>query len=283
MYEIVLSTPGFVNEQLFADMKEAGIKHIEISVDKWKSEQLNYDDLKKWSDKYGINLWSFHLPFWPFNEIDISSPDMAEESIMYLSGYIREGARIGIDKFIIHASGEPICEQDRETRMECAKRSLYILAETAKEYGAVICVEDLPRTCLGRSSLDMKELLSAHPDLVACFDTNHLLDEKIEDFINAIGDKIVTTHISDYDFNNERHWLPGEGDIDWHSLISSLHKVGYSGVWLYEIDFNCPWTLKRDRDLVCRDFADNARELFEGKIPTPLGVRIDGLKHWTKD
>ena len=282
MLEIGLSTPGFVNEQLFADMARAGIKHIEISVDKWKSEQLNYAELKAWSQKYGVNLWSFHLPFWPFDEIDISHPDMAEKSIEYLTGYIRKASAIGIDKFIIHASGEPIAENDRKSRMECAKKSLCTLAEIAKECGSIICVEDLPRTCLGRSSQDMKELLSAYGDLRACFDTNHLLDEKITDFIHALGDKIVTTHISDYDYNNERHWLPGEGDINWQELISALESEKYDGVWLYEIDFGCPRTIKRDRDLCPKDFADNANALFEGKALNPLGKRIDGLLHWTK-
>ncbi len=282
MYEIGLSTPGFVNEQLFSDMAKAGIRHVEISVDKKQSEALDYGKLKEWSQKYGVNLWSFHLPFWPFTEIDISSPDIAEKTIAYLSEYIKKASEIGIDKFIIHASGEPIDEGDRALRMETSKKSLYALCEEAKKYGSVICVEDLPRTCLGRSSSDILELLSAHPNLRVCFDTNHLLDEKITDFIHSVGDKIVTTHISDYDFNNERHWLPGEGDIDWLGLISALESVNYKGIWLYEINFDCPWTIKRDRDLVCEDFANNASELFKGNIPAPLGKRADGLVHWTK-
>jgi molybdenum cofactor biosynthesis enzyme MoaA len=47
MYEIGLSTPGFINEQLFANMAEAGIKHIEISVDKGQSDALDYGKLKE--------------------------------------------------------------------------------------------------------------------------------------------------------------------------------------------------------------------------------------------
>lgn len=282
MFELGLSTPGYVNEQLFIDCKDAGIKHLEISVDKWKSEQLDFAQLKAWSEKYNVNLWSFHLPFWPFDEIDISNKELAEKSINYLSEFIKKGSEIGINKYVIHASGEPIAEDDRKSRMECAKKSLYTLAELAKEYGSVILVEDLPRTCLGRNSNDMMELLSAHPDLRACFDTNHLLDEDIVEFIHVLGDKIVSTHISDYDFNNERHWLPGEGDINWQELIKALKDVNYQGIWLYEINFGCPSTIKRDRDLTCKDFADNIKELALGNIPRPIGIRVDGLKHWTK-
>ena len=282
MFELGLSTPGYVNEQLFIECKETGIKHLEISVDKWKSEQLDFSQLKAWSEKYNVNLWSFHLPFWPFDEIDISSEELAEKSVNYLSEFIKKGSEIGINKYVIHASGEPIAEEDRKSRMECAKKSLYTLAELAKEYGSVVLVEDLPRTCLGRNSNDMMELLSAHPDLRACFDTNHLLDEDIVEFIHVLGDKIVSTHISDYDFNNERHWLPGEGDINWQELIKALKDVNYQGIWLYEINFGCPSTIKRDRDLTCKDFADNISQLAEGRMPLPLGKRVDGLKHWAK-
>ena len=282
MYEIGLSTPGFINERLFSDMADAGIKHIEISVDKRQSDALDYGKLKEWSEKYGVSLWSFHLPFYPFSEIDISNPLLAERSVEYFKGFIEKASRIGIRKYVIHASSEPIDEKDRRARMECAKNSLFKLAEIAKEYDSIICVEDLPRTCLGRSSDDILELISVHENLRVCFDTNHLLDEEIVKFIHRVGDKIVTTHISDYDFNNERHWLPKEGDIDWQELISALKDVNYGGIWLYEIDFGCPWTIKRDRDLCPKDFFDNAKALFEGKTPILLGKRVDGLLHWTK-
>lgn len=280
MYRIGLSTPGFVSEQLFSDCRDAGISYIEISLSMDLSDKLDFEKLKEWSEKYGVKLWSFHLPFYPVSIIDISREDISDNSVEYLTEFIKKGSFIGIDKYIIHASGEPIEESDRKKRMMCAKRSLDRLAKAAAEYSSIICVENLPRTCLGRDSSDMAELLSANDSLRACFDTNHLLDEDITEFINALGDKIITTHISDYDFKNERHWLPGEGDIDWQSLINALKNVNYSGIWLYEIGLGSPWTLKRDRDLTCRDFSDNARALFSGSTPAPLGNRVEGLKHW---
>jgi sugar phosphate isomerase/epimerase len=92
------------------------------------------------------------------------------------------------------------------------------------------------------------------------------------DYINDVGNTIVTTHISDYDFKDERHWLPGEGKIDWQKLLGALKNIGYSGVWLYEMDLTPPWTINRDRDLICQDFKDNAEAIFKGKAPKPLGM-----------
>ena len=90
------------------------------------------------------------------------------------------------------------------------------------------------------------------------------------DFVRAVGKKIVTTHVSDYDFVDEKHWLPGEGKVDWQALVQALKDVGYNGPWLYEIGFECPNTLWRERDLTCEDFANNAAEIFENRPPHVL-------------
>ena len=79
----------------------------------------------------------------------------------------------------------------------------------------------------------------------------------------------------DYDYIDERHWLPGEGDIPWYDLYKTLLEVGYTGAWMYEISPKCPKTILRDRDLTCADFARNANEIFTGKPLTVFSQRID--------
>jgi sugar phosphate isomerase/epimerase len=152
--------------------------------------------------------------------------------------------------------------------------------EIARRYGAVIAVEDLPRTCLGNTAAEIAELISVHPDLRVCFDTNHLLTEDAADFVRALGDKIITTHVSDYDFLNERHWLPGEGKLDWQSIVNALREVNYSGTWLYELGFDCPKTLIRERELTCEDFSRNAAEIFENRPLTVISTVMPDLKSW---
>ncbi len=279
MYKIGLSTPSSeeICEEFFKQCAESGISHIEISVSDALSRNLDYEKIKEWAQKYGVVLWSFHLPFWPFSEIDISKPELAANTVEYLKGYIDKASKIGIDKFIIHASGEPIESSERALRMETAKKSLAALAEYASLHGAVIAVENLPRTCLGRNSSDIKELLSSHPALVSCFDTNHLLGQDFSEYLDEVGDKIVTLHVSDYDFKDERHWLPYEGKIDWQKMISKLKEINYTGVWLYEIELNAPWTIVRDRRLNMQDFVSNAKCVFTGKKPSFLGTPKENL------
>ncbi len=89
-----------------------------------------------------------------------------------------------------------------------------------------------------------------------------------------------TTDYHYYDRVNERHWLPGEGVIDWQELLDELKKINYSGVWLYEINLKCPDSIIRDRDLTPDDFVRNAKELFKGKAPTVFPRPVKKLGFW---
>ena len=280
--ELGLSSCGKpMNEDTFRSYIQNGIKHMEISPQEAVYDNFDYRNAEKLAKQFGINLWSYHLQFSPFKKIDISSPDEAlrKSTIEILTEQMKKAADIGIDKFIIHASGETIANEERHVHMEKAKESLKELAENAASLGGVIAVEDLPRSCLGNCSDDILELISVDDRLKVCFDTNHLLKQDNCEFIKAVGDKLITTHISDFDFINERHWLPGEGKIDWQALISTLHKVNYNGVWLYEIRFKCPKTIYR-RDLTCEDFARNYNELMNNKTPTIFSTHKENLGMW---
>jgi sugar phosphate isomerase/epimerase len=265
--------------ETFAAYKAAGICAMEISTSKKETADLiDFNQAKALAEQYGIQLWSFHLPFAPFAEIDISVPELAESTVQYFCSLINKAAAVGIKIVVIHPSGEPIAESDRSMRLACAKKSLAVLADYADTKGVTIAVEDLPRTCLGRCSSDILALISAHPSLRVCFDTNHLLNESIHDFIMKTGSKIITTHISDYDTTDERHWLPGEGVIDWHKLHADLVSVGYSGYWLYELSLrgSTP-TVDRQRPLTHDDLKRNFDEITAHKPITTVGQGKKGL------
>jgi len=90
------------------------------------------------------------------------------------------------------------------------------------------------------------------------------------DFIRKVGKKIITTHVSDYNFINEQHWLPGEGENDWQAIYQALQEVGYTDVWLYELGFGSTKKITRERALTCEDFVRNAKEIFEGREITVI-------------
>ena len=290
MYKVGISSwssaanGGFeLDEASFIKLKEAKIDAIEIAKPADEYKYINYKEVETLARKYDIDLWSYHLPlqFDPLPEINPASLDkeIRQNTIHYLSELVRKGADIGIDKFVIHASGEPV-RVDREEKRKYALEVLDTLAELAHQNGAIICVEDLPRSCLGNTAEDMLSLLAANDKLKVCFDTNHLLKDDNINFMDKLADKIVTLHVSDYDFINERHWLPGEGKIDWIGFMKKFNSIGYKGVWMYEVSLKCPKSIIRDRNLNFNDFYDNAMSLFAGKQPESIGRPIENLGMW---
>lgn len=281
---IGLSTCGNVpTAELFSEYSKAGIDAMEISLKRDGCERIDFRETEKNAKDCGVKLWSFHLPF----STDRFSPDIASLdmslrrlSIDFQTELIKKASDIGIGVFVIHPCLEPVADEDRTERMSAAKDSLAELAEVAGKAGGVLAVEDLPRSCLGRNAAEIEELISADPRLRICFDTNHLLTETPESFVRKFKDKILTLHVSDYDNVNERHWLPGEGIIDWHILYDALTKEGYTGPWLYELGFDCPKTIYRKRRLCCEDFVRNANEIFDGKPLTVISTPKPGIGMW---
>ena len=269
----------YLNEAFFAKMKASGVEAVEISCATGDYDKLDYAAIKAAADKEGITLWSFHYPFGYYNIASLKE-GRCEETVAYHSELTRKASAIGIKRFVIHASGEPIAPEDREECMRRAKKSLAALSAVAKECGAVIAVEDLPRSCLGNCHEDILELIGDDPTLGVCFDSNHLTCERGEDFLAVMGHRLVTVHISDFDFVNERHWLPGEGKVDWQSMMQALDATGYDGVFLYELSFESTGTIERKRPLEPSDFAKNAAELAAGLDPTPVDTPYSDLDMW---
>lgn len=257
-----------LTEPFLASLQEAGVDGIEVStayLDEAMAEDYRY--LPALAAKYGIALWSYHIPFSPFDRIDPSHKDHAAFTVDAFSELIKMKSELGFGRVVIHPSGEPIADEDRVERMKVAKESFAKLAKIAASCGVVIAIEDLPRTCLCRNSDEMLDLLSVDPTLRTCFDTNHLLTEDPADFARKVGSKIVTTHVTDCDFINERHWYPGEGKINWPALMRALDEVGYNGPFIYELGLTAS---EFHRALTPADLVSTAHEIFAYKTPTRL-------------
>ena len=278
MFRVGLSSDGFeLTEENFKLLRESKIDIIEV-----RKPVIDFEAIKVWSVRYGVELWSCHLPFTPFKEINIATSDQSlrERSIQLYTELIQKGTDVGIKKFVVHPSGKINPEDDRAECIKYSMQSLDQLAEIAHQYGAVIAVEDLPRNCLGNTIAELAQIISANNKLRICLDTNHLLQDDNVEFIKRFGDKIATLHVSDYDFLNERHWLPGEGQLDWQGILAALKEVGYSGPWMYEMYLGSTKNIIREKDLSFSDIYDNAMSLFANKKPKVMGTIVEGLGGW---
>ena len=279
MKQLGISLGRFPTDEIFASLAEAGIGCVEISILGEEIERLlpESENIRAMAKRHGICLWSMHLPFGR-ETMNLCAPDAAERerTLALQIKHLGIAHALGIERVVIHG-GIPLPQTEREKYFELAKKNIAALQVEASRLGITVCVETLMPSCIGRNSSEILEILDMHPDLRVCLDPNHLLGEDHVGLIRRIGDRIVTTHISDYDFIDERHWLPGEGKIDWPKLIGALASVGYQGPILYEVNpWKTPPTIER-RPLSLADYRENYEKLLKKEMPMAIGSPIESV------
>ena len=241
--------PVFGEERMKA-LYDAGIHNIELTG----SGTNHFADIdflhsaKKhvaFAASYDVTIRTLHLPFVPFEKVDACHLDKSvRDSFVKIQGEImRAGADAGIRTMIVHPSGEPYEVHTRGTRLGNTIDSLGRLLRVAEECGVTLCCENLPRTCMCSYIHEMQTVLSALPTLCACFDFNHSLYDDNVEYLRAIAPRVRALHVSDYDREDERHWLPMKGVNDWNALLSVLEENDYSGYFNYEVSSASPFEI----------------------------------------
>ena len=219
-----------LSEEALYRWAEAGIEAIEYYTE---CDRNAYGEVPRWAKNAGIEVWSRHLPFIHKN-FTYPDPERNRSSMQTLLQSIDEAAQSGVKVIVVHPSNEPIPEDKRGEYMARCVEGMGTLLERCRSYGLTLAAENLPRTCLLRDSDEVLYLMGQLPGLKLCVDTNHLLKEPHRDFIRRVAPYLVTTHVSDYDFTDEKHWMPMEGKIDWKELLNELEKADYHGPLIYE-------------------------------------------------
>jgi sugar phosphate isomerase/epimerase len=138
---------------------------------------------------------------------------------------------------VIHAGVVGDGQPPADNRKSSIARSLEELAPLASDAGVRLAVEVIPNSLSGASALvtlieDELDL----PGLGICMDVGHArLMGDVVDAIEACSGHIVTTHLHDNRGTTDDHLIPGQGVIDWEAATLAFQKVGYDGVWMFEL------------------------------------------------
>lgn len=223
-------------------MSELGFDGAElVTLGPWNREEEieNYPLVRRaveiLNDR-GLKLNTVHLPFaclfWEFSSLDEEYRKASVESVKWAISHY-EGNMPNC--FVIHPDKKPACVEERPARLEQLKKSMYEICEFVP---ANVCVENMTNDGMLNVSSEALELLDAVPKLNMVIDVNHPLFESPVHYIEAIGRRIKNVHISDRDEVKERHYMPGEGILPWQEIIGALDKVGYNGVFNFEVNSN---------------------------------------------
>lgn len=212
-----------------------------------------------------LRVWSIHLPFGGAVDPAEINERRRAENMERIRGLIDGTAELGAAVYVIHGSAEPVGDTERARALEAAGRSLEDLTSHMAPFGLTLALENLPRSCIGRTTEEIGFLLEHVPSLRLCFDTNHftplhpdvrfrpfqrkfpavhrrLNPDPVEEgraYARRFANRIVTLHISDYDGINECPWHPGQGIVDFYGIHHALMEAGFASPLIFEPNEKC--------------------------------------------
>ena len=190
---------------------------------------------RKVIEAHGITVNQTHGA-WRWPACDFSDYDRAERYAAMEKG-IRGTALLGAPYFVIHCI-MPFGENNPAHKEELWQMNVdhfTRLCKVAEDVGVVICFENLPFTSLPLSrvceTLEFVKLMNT-PTMRMCLDTGHaaVYGDSPAEAVRRIGKEyLATLHVHDNDGHGDRHWLPGEGVIDWEDFTRALHEISFEG------------------------------------------------------
>lgn len=180
-----------------------------------------------------LRLNAIHMPITnEWADLACQYEEDRKEIVKLFVKLIKELNRYNPSAYVFHPGGFGVDQNNYKEYTERLIRSVNVLTE---ETDKKICIENMAGKYFLDTSEQMLDFLSRCKNAYTCVDVNHFYYEKPEDAILKYGNRIGTLHISDYDFIKERHLLPKLGQINWNKVIGALEKVGYQGVFNYEL------------------------------------------------
>lgn len=108
------------------------------------------------------------------------------------------------------------------------------LGERAAASGVVLSLENVS-WCWMRGPAEVNRVAEAALPIGFTFDPFQAAEAQTDpcEVVWAMGDGVTNAHVSDY-ASGRRHIPVGEGDLDWHAVLSALRATGYGGPLILE-------------------------------------------------
>ena len=189
---------------------------------------------KEFASSHGVSFPQGHLM--------LKSHICRDEDREYVKRQLKMFEALGTKRAVLHVDrfiGEELSAGEIRKRNVEAIRDLI---EAIKDTDIVICLENLrSASCVAQSAEDLlrfvSELGSEHVGI--CLDTGHLNLAENKDqgaFIRAAGKHLKALHLADNDGTGDQHLMPyARGQVDFGEVIREAQKVGYDGIYNYEI------------------------------------------------
>ena len=225
-------------------VRDGGFHTIEVCSFPAHLDYHNRDKVEKAADlmrSLGMDANSFHAPF--ADSIDISSFDQRyrAHAVLEVIAACDAAALLGASYVVLHPGPERVGRpppQECYQRMNNAAESLNEVAAHCRHAGLTLLLENmLPHLMFGHVS-DLMFLLGAirETNVGTCLDTGHaFLSKDLRTVVHKLSGHLRMLHVNDNHGERDEHLSPGEGAIDWISLVRQLRQWNFHGPLILEL------------------------------------------------
>ncbi|NLZ52337.1 MAG: sugar phosphate isomerase/epimerase [Thermoanaerobacteraceae bacterium] len=197
----------------------------------WEDEEGDYTvkktDMPKMVSDFGLTIDNIHTPFCNSNDLWSESFSARSKIIKQYLTWLEDCAKFNIPIMVMHIMEGDIVPKVNKYGIE----SIWQLTQEAKKLKVKIALENTG--FIHGITFILSEIESEYLGL--CYDSSHAKLHGDEFLLRDFGHRLVTCHISDNDGKVDRHWLPGNGVIDWESFYNSFPKEDYLGNLMLEV------------------------------------------------
>jgi sugar phosphate isomerase/epimerase len=225
-------------------VRDGGFNTIEVCSFPAHLDYHNREHVQKAAElmkSLGMDANSFHAPF--ADAIDISSPgpEHRAHAVREVIAACDAAAMLRASYVVLHpgpeSTGKPP-PQERYQRMRNAADSLNEVAAHCRHTGLTLLLENmLPHLMFGHVS-DLMFLLGAirETNVGTCLDTGHaFLSKDLRTVVHKLSGHLRMLHVNDNHGERDEHLSPGEGAIDWISLVRQLRQWNFHGPLILEL------------------------------------------------
>lgn len=199
----------------------------------WEDEEstplVKKEDMPGMVSDAGLIFENIHVPYNICDDLWSEDRSIRDKSISEHLSWLEDCARYSIPKMVMHLTETA----DPPAPNRYGLESMEYLTRKAEELQIIIAVENTRRPDNVPFILD--RITSGY--LGMCFDTSHarIKGNDLNHLLKDYGSRLQATHISDNDTLDDRHWLPGNGTIDWPELMQLFPSDSYQGFLTMEI------------------------------------------------
>lgn len=279
MYGIGVQTHNVINDKSpfegFQLLKKAGFNCCDFSLNSYlKNTDIYKQDLNRFFDKSveelleffrphkeaaaiaGIRINQMHMPY------PIYVPKGGTELNDYLWNQVASKSMeicrfLECKNIVIHGFKLAHFLGSEDAEWEQTENFIDSIAPMAKEYGIIICIENLydgigghiveGPCCDARKAAERIDWINDRYGaevLGFCFDTGHanLVGLDMEQFITTLGHRLKVLHIHDNDGIGDLHQIPftftktreNQPSTDWDGFLRGLKAIDFKGVLSFE-------------------------------------------------